>query len=53
VQLDARPDDEGEIRAWAGEGWALALCTGAQGARWWSEEPRTVRNWLLQDLRKA
>jgi 4'-phosphopantetheinyl transferase len=53
VQLEARPDDRGGIRAWTGEAWTLALCADAQEVRWWSAQPRAVRNWDLQDLTKA
>jgi 4'-phosphopantetheinyl transferase len=53
VQLEAGLGDSGGIRAWTAPGWTLALAAASPETRWWSAQPRTVRNWELRDLTKA
>ena len=51
-QLDARPAAEGDVQAWEGEGWRLALCADAE-PRWWTPQPSRSNQWLVKDLSRA
>jgi 4'-phosphopantetheinyl transferase len=47
-QLDAGLAADGEIRAWSGGAWRLAVT--AKDLKWWSTEPVHGRAWRVTDL---
>jgi 4'-phosphopantetheinyl transferase len=49
AQLEAQPQQGGEVRTWRAEELWLALCAGPGHVRWWSGEPPIARTWRVAD----
>jgi len=48
-QIDAAPDEQGEIRTWRGPHWHMAVCTDASTQiLWWTHEPAGARRWSVR-----